>query len=81
MLADRPRHKRSICVSTLLEMGFPAARAADAADAAGCDISAAAALVSERGPFTISKPVSVTGWAQPGGMDSRALVPRRAAQG
>ncbi|KAL4444642.1 hypothetical protein ABPG77_002459 [Micractinium sp. CCAP 211/92] len=57
-------YKRSICVASLVDMGFSPTAAAAATEATGCDISAAAALVSEGGLIMGSKPVSVTGEAQ-----------------
>ncbi|KAL4447694.1 hypothetical protein ABPG75_004913 [Micractinium tetrahymenae] len=41
------RHKRETCISSLLEMGFDQSTAARAADAAGCELTAAATLLME----------------------------------
>lgn len=57
-----PSHKRALCVGSLGEMGFSHDVASAAADASGCDVSAAAALLMEGGLCMGVKPVSVTGW-------------------
>lgn len=57
-------HKRSFCVAQLLDMGFDTSLGAAAADASGCDVSIAAALLMEGALLMGTKPVSVTGEAQ-----------------
>ncbi|PRW45578.1 DUF4207 domain containing [Chlorella sorokiniana] len=57
-------HKRSQCVTSLMDMGFDPDLAMAAAEATGCDLSAAAASLMEGTLGTGTKPVSVTGEAQ-----------------
>lgn len=54
-------HKRSLCITSLMDMGFDPDIAMAAAEATGCDLSAAAAVLMEGTLAGGSKPVSVTG--------------------
>ncbi len=47
--ADCCRHKRKSCIASLTEMGYGPADAAAAAEAAGCELSAAAGLLLDGG--------------------------------
>lgn len=54
-------HKRSLCVTSLMDMGFDPDLAMAAAASTGCDLSAAAAALMEGTLGSGTKPVSVTG--------------------
>lgn len=54
-------HKRSLCVASLVDMGFDPDLAMAAAESTGCDLSAAAAALMEGTLGSGTKPVSVTG--------------------
>lgn len=57
-------HKRSLCVTSLMDMAFDPDLAMAAAESTGCDLSAAAAALMEGTLGSGTKPVSVTGEAQ-----------------
>lgn len=52
--------KRSICLNSLLEMGFPSAQAGAATDAAGGDLERAAQMLMDGQPCGAALPTDVT---------------------